>query len=964
MSALFFIALMTISSCTSHKKKGELSGFGQFYQNNTAYYNGYFNANLLYEEAIIAIEDGYQDDFNSVLAIFPYRDAPDVKPHYAELDLASEKVSKVVALKRPSHWTDDCYLMLAKCQYVKKDYESAEKTFQYLLHHFEPSKLDEPVAASDNKSRTATQRESQLDRKRTQKQIQRERRKARREAERERKKAQRDRRKGRTPSRSAPEEKSETDESKLAATEEQEETSEEESPTTGLFGHEPAYNEALIWAAKNYIERDQYSRASTMLQEAHSNSLSDDLKSMAYLVEAHLQISRSEYANAINPLESAIPLLSDKQDRARYSFILGQLYQRQGNFRLASGHFENAGKWTNDFELEFNADLQESLSSQTSMAGSLRELERLAKDQKNQDYRDRIYFTIGQLYHQQGNDTEALEALEKALSYQSGNENQIREIYYLKANLHLKKQEYVVAGEYFGQTLGVMQESDDRHKEVSRLASSLSEIGGHYDDLRHNDTLLHIATLSEEKQRQWAERQFAKDRKTQEGTGPAGGPLAFEKEGESRSQRQQMGLGRGIEGGMGQTRGGATRELESSFFAYDDRQVKRGIREFNQRWGDRELVDDWRRSNSRFYLSEIGGISEEDIEAPSRIVPESKIEEYLAMLPQSDAEVQRVKQGVIDALFHLGVLFREKMQDFRVSANHLERLTSDFRNSSRDLEGLYYLYLDYRDLGMEQEMAQVEERIISSYPNSKYAQVLRDPDGAKALLEEENRLPNYYRTIVEHFESGDYEEVQKRIARSKELFGTDHNFSPRIALINAMSMGNILGIDAYISELQEMIAQYPGTPEETRAKEILRFLQGDDGAFERYDGGVDIDKFTPEDDKMHYVIVVLHNSKQVSLNDAQISISKFNQKYYQLAGLRISNHFLDAEAGIPLILIRSFTNKTQAMRYRVDAASLAEEFLSEDADFEIYPITQRNYREVLRDRTTKNYKAFFEKHYQ
>jgi len=1021
-AVVLFIALLVIPACTSHKKKGELSGFGQFYQNMTAYYNGYFNANELYQESIRNIENNYQDNYNEVLAIFPYQASEDIRSEHGNLDLAMEKVSKVVALRRASDWTDQCYLMLAKCQYVKKDYESAEKTLQYLVHHFEPTREVDPRRVSETRSRTAYNREREINRERTRRQVERERRQARREAERERRqarreaerereRAQRERerqreeaRERRIQEREARQEGDTQDEEDTTKTEIAEESagdSTEESTddprerenrisarhgasgtgdrveqdrrerstagrqdkddyqSTGLLGGEHAYDEAKIWMAKNLIERDAYSRALNVLREVHQKKgLDNELKALAYLTEAHLEISRGNYERAVEPLENAIPLTRNRRDRARYSYILGQLYQREQNFRTAGGHFENAARWTNDFEMEFNANLNTALAGQSSMQGSLRELERIAGDRKNADFRDRIYYTMAQLYYQEGQKADALKALETALEYRSENENQIREIYYLMATIQLEKEDYLAAHRSFSQLQPMMPERDERYREVNRLAESLGEIAEYYELLEVNDTLLYVAGLSEDKQRKWAERQFARDREEEETMMAAVGQQTG---GDQRQGDVALRPG-GQRTTPGGGRGGAQRE--SNFFAYDDRQLRRGTREFERRWGSRELADDWRRSNSPFYRAETDEDFAESEDVPERIVPEAQIEEYLALLPHKDADKARVKQNVIDALFHLGVLFREKLENYRVSAEHLERLKNDFPRSNKELEGMYVLYLDYRDMGMEAEKNQIKNEIIERFPDSRHARVLEDPANAAALMEEENRLPNYYRSIVEFFEQGDYEEVQKRIARSRDLFGTDHKLSPRLALLNAMSLGNMVGREAYISELEELIAQHPNTPEETRAREILRFLKGDATAFDSYSGDVDLDKFQTEDDKMHYVIVIVNNPDDVTLNDAQVSIANFNQKYYQLSGLRISNHILDTDRGIPIILIRSFNNKTQSMRYLTDAKSLEEEFLPAGAQYEIYPITQRNYREVLRERNTQSYRLFFEKHYK
>jgi hypothetical protein len=41
-----------------------------------------------------------------------------------------------------------------------------------------------------------------------------------------------------------------------------------------------------------------------------------------------------------------------------------------------------------------------------------------------------------------------------------------------------------------------------------------------------------------------------------------------------------------------------------------------------------------------------------------------------------------------------------------------------------------------------------------------------------------------------------------------------------------------------------------------------------------------------------------------------------------------------------------------------------DEFLPANADFEIYPVTQHNYREIIKQRSLENYRDFFGEHYK
>ena len=81
----------------------------------------------------------HQDNYNQVLDIYPYLAVDNPSAVAPDLDKAIEKVAVVATYHRPSHWVDDCYLMMGKAQYLKHDFDSAEETFAYLAENYNPS---------------------------------------------------------------------------------------------------------------------------------------------------------------------------------------------------------------------------------------------------------------------------------------------------------------------------------------------------------------------------------------------------------------------------------------------------------------------------------------------------------------------------------------------------------------------------------------------------------------------------------------------------------------------------------------------------------------------------------------------------------------------------------------------------------------------------------------------------------
>jgi len=137
---LFLAVIMT--SCASPKKKKEDVGFiGRAYQNMTAYYNGYFNADEIIDAAILQIEAKHPDNFQNQLVIYPYLLDVDSNTAAGTLNVAIEKLKKDIYLHQASHWVDDSYFQMGKSQFLKKDFEKAENSFKYVVQNYSAEKM-------------------------------------------------------------------------------------------------------------------------------------------------------------------------------------------------------------------------------------------------------------------------------------------------------------------------------------------------------------------------------------------------------------------------------------------------------------------------------------------------------------------------------------------------------------------------------------------------------------------------------------------------------------------------------------------------------------------------------------------------------------------------------------------------------------------------------------------------------
>lgn len=113
---------------------------GHWYHNTTARFNGYFNA----KEKMIVIEDNlfaqHVDNFNNIIDVFTIADDKSPKTVAGDADIVIKKCSRVIRKHDVSKWVKNCYFLIAKSNFYKRDYYTASETFEYVNDRYPNTK--------------------------------------------------------------------------------------------------------------------------------------------------------------------------------------------------------------------------------------------------------------------------------------------------------------------------------------------------------------------------------------------------------------------------------------------------------------------------------------------------------------------------------------------------------------------------------------------------------------------------------------------------------------------------------------------------------------------------------------------------------------------------------------------------------------------------------------------------------
>jgi len=999
---LFFTLLtlqLLLYGCSSTKSREEQGIVAKAWHNTNAHFNGYFNAREIIDESLLALDQQHTDNYNQRLEMFPFLAVDDPAAVVDELDRAIEKVAIVVKKHPYSNWTDDSYLLVGQAQLLKQDYESAERTLDFAVTEFRPrpkmkkgkkGEKDETVEefesrreveasqAQTRKDRLRARRDAQRERQRTIKQRQKEAKQAQRERERERKARIRARKKGiRLPSKATPADSTLLAEGLQNEPEKEEEVAElEEGPvgmisifsnrdagdaSSGEYGkksgsyilkHRPAYQESRLWLAWTLVKRDNYDRAQIILEDLRNDrGTFADVRRKAIAVQAYLYLEQDRLEEAIPYLEAAAEVAQERNERARYYYIAGQLYQELNQSAAAARSFEQVVASKPAYELELGARINTAQNAYLGGSGSaseaIRTLERMAREEKNLPYESQLLYAMAGIAMRSGDDAAGADYLRRALNSPYGGDDTRIEAYQLLGDMAYEEEDFLGAKLYYDSTLQVMTQADTRYAGTADRRDRLGGVAGSLQSISLRDSLLRVGMLPEPDRRRWAEEIFELRRATNSaanfstpntrGSIPVSNPAA------------------------------APIAANSSFWGYNDQSIRRGSRDFSRRWGDRPLEDNWRRRNR----TDAGLFTDAGDNLPAgepsrseiQLVTDDEINNILADIPVDEQSQEATRRQLADAFFTMGREYRDRVENNPRAIEAFEELNRRYPGSSYEAESWYYLYLLHKEAGDANSAQRYADELSRKYDDTKFGRLANDPDYAQKMMGEEGRRSKTYEQAYGAFEARRYQQTANIIGQVRQSLPDDHPLQARYALLSAMTAGKLEGRAAYVSSLQQLITQYEGTPEQTRAREILRLL-GEGGA--RLPGRADTDtggNFKPSKDEIHYVLLVFEDAG-VSLNDLKSDLEDYNQKYHKKDRFRATPIFIGRDNETPVLVLRRFKSGDEAMEYYQAAERKRAELIGQDeVDFEIYPVSQSNYRQILKARTFTGYGPWFQANY-
>ncbi|MCX7744717.1 MAG: hypothetical protein N2167_09170 [Flavobacteriales bacterium] len=707
--------------------------------------------------------------------------------------------------------------------------------------------------------------------------------------------------------------------------------------------------DARIWIVRSYLEQGELAEAATAIRQVDKGALDKKQNADYWASIADYHIRMKEYNEALEDLNKAIEFEKKKKRKARYQFIRGQLYQQLKENQKAYESFAAVLKLKPEYELEFQSKINMARTAGNDSNEDLKKLlKKMLKDDKNIEYQDQIYYALGTIFLKEKNKEEAIKNFKKSVAASVNNKNQKGLSYLELARIYFADRKYEPAQAYYDSTSTSLDKDHPEYESVMRLKENLTEVVLNIRIIQLQDSLQRLAALNEKDLMLFLEN-YVEDLKAKD-------------EEAKNNVSNNAGIGNNAIGGG-----------EGKWYFYNNQALAFGLNEFKKVWGNRPLEDDWRRSNKNTISFNDGGNSQPAYN------PRYDPQTYLAEIPRTDSALQASREMLWQALYNLGLLYKEKIFDYELSAESFEDLVKRNTNNIHFPVTYYQLYLVYKELKNTDKSEYYKNLILRDYPTSEYARILGNPDYMLQKEKDDDKASPIYESAYFAYKSKNYNAAISLCDEAKSKF-PESKMLHRFALLRTLARKELVSLEEFKKDLKDVKDQFPGTESAQTAARLLKLLIGEepvDNNVMKSDQSKDTKEnvsenkkdsipkpstpFTKDLNAEHIVIIIIPSLKG-NINVATQKLNQFNDENFSNAGLSVNTSLLGNTSQV--MLIRKFKNGNEAINYF--SLFNKKDILSQlqlGQGVKAFPITMGNYALLFKSQDVSGYEAFYHANY-
>ena len=741
---------------------------GRFVQNTTSHYNYFFNANNKINRSIELARMATKDDYSQLLPYYSYS-LDNTALQKNQLDsVILESTAGILLHDLRTNWVDNFYLLIGEAYYLRKDFDSASMTFQFINYNLFPKKKkseDDQMVVGSNQN---------------------------------------------------------GDNHALSVS-----SKEDRTIVDKVFSRPPSRNDALVWQVRTFTDMGDYSEAAGLI-----NTLRNDPQFPARLdpyfqeVQGYWFFKQKMYDSAIAYVENALPNSLDLQDQARREYLLGQLYEMNNKQDTASDYYNLAIRHTTNPLMDIYANLNQAkmLKSKdpAEIDKGIAKLVHMAHKDKFEPYRDLVYYSAAELAMLKPDTSAALNFYKASTVYNQNNLSLKNKAFLNLAEINYQLKKYKQSYNFYDS----LQAGDTTLKNFADIQArkiALAQVVKNLNIIDREDSLQQIAAMPEAERNNFLKKLSKKLMKEQglkddqNNYNPSGAFL------NGRNQSQDF------YGNNNQK--GDWYFYNNSVKAQGLSEFKRiwGKRQNVDNWrlsASSGPGASLATSDNRSAYGDPMSVDSSAVKAEESLQPpvQQDISEagLLANLPLTPPQKDSSNSKVARSLFQVGKDYQNLLEDYQAAIDAYQQSLKRFPDSLYGGELYLNLSYCYTKIGNQSLADYYKNRLVKDFNDSKYAMRVLHPEmfnPSKKDTAAENRYNDIYNLFIE----GSFDKAIKEKAEADSLYGKSY-WNPQLLYIQSVYYIQKREDSAAKKVLNQIIDNYPKTPMQEKAKTMLDVL--------------------------------------------------------------------------------------------------------------------------------------------
>ena len=567
-------------------------------------------------------------------------------------------------------------------------------------------------------------------------------------------------------------------------------------------------NEANIWREKVNIRLQNEDLAIKNLKRLFKfEQLKDQEYADARAIMAQAYINLNAPDTAVQNLKIASYYTKKNPEKGRYYYIIGQLYNQLGYKDSANYAFDKVIDLNRKSPRVYmiNAEIEKLRNTEVTADNKeeiFEYLSDLEENRENRPFLDKIYRQIAEFHLEQASDSLAIDYFNKSLRA-TQNKPKLNALNYENlAEYNFDESSYKTAGAYYDSVLTNLNENTKKYRSIKKKLDNLEDVIKYEDIVQYADSVITVYDMPKEDRLAYFGKHIE--------------DLQKAKEAAQKKEKDRI-----TDGFVAFNKSKGGKENKGKFYFYNITSLGYGQNDFKNKWGNRELTDDWRWSDKSVRatsddLAQNGATVTDTLSAVSDDEKFS-LEYYMDRIPTDVAIIDSLKTERNFANYQLGLIYKEKFNEYLLAADKLEYVLASDPEERLVLPSKYNLYKIYEEVGSPLKET-MKADIIANHGDSRYAEILLNP---QAVLADNSDSPEKrYEALFKQFNDQHFLQVITGAEENINRY-TGDPIVPKFEMLKANAIGRLQGFEPFKEALNYVALTYPNNPEGKKAEQMV-----------------------------------------------------------------------------------------------------------------------------------------------